>query len=146
LAGDRDPWHELLSRHGPALVLFARQWVASAADAEDAVQDGFIRFWQARSRAREDVGYLYACVRTAAMDLSRAGQRREKADHDSYPATLAELTPKDLATVPLDSFSETPLRYAPTAKGYTLYSVGPNLNDDGGKDSKPGDDVAANVP
>jgi hypothetical protein len=69
-----------------------------------------------------------------------------KADHGSYPATLAELTPKDLATVPLDSFSETPLRYAPTAKGYTLYSVGPNLNDDGGKDSKPGDDVAANVP
>ncbi|MDB5354676.1 MAG: polymerase sigma factor, sigma-70 family [Phycisphaerales bacterium] len=78
MPGDRDPWRELLARHGPGLVLFARQWVSSATDAEDAVQDGFIRFWQARSRARADVGYLYACVRTAAMDLSRSGHRREK--------------------------------------------------------------------
>ncbi|MDB5354674.1 MAG: hypothetical protein JWN24_1127 [Phycisphaerales bacterium] len=68
------------------------------------------------------------------------------ADHGSYPATLADLTPQYLAAIPLDSFSEKPLRYAPTPKGYTLYSVGPNLIDDGGKDSQPGDDVVANAP
>jgi RNA polymerase sigma-70 factor, ECF subfamily len=71
-----DDWRPWLARHGPGLALFARQWTVCVADAEDAVQDGFVRFWQARGRSRGE-GYLYACVRTAAMDLSRS-QRRSR--------------------------------------------------------------------
>jgi RNA polymerase sigma-70 factor (ECF subfamily) len=74
---DRDPdhWRQWLDRHGPALLLFARQWSATRADAEDAVQDGFVRFWRTRETARDLLPYLYTCVRSAAMDLGR-GQRR----------------------------------------------------------------------
>ncbi len=40
-----DTWERLLDAHGAALVLFARQWATCHADAEDIVQDGFVRFW-----------------------------------------------------------------------------------------------------
>jgi RNA polymerase sigma-70 factor (ECF subfamily) len=60
------------------LLLFARQWSATMADAEDAVQDGFVRFWKSRRKAHDETAYLYACVRTAAMDIGR-GQRRRQA-------------------------------------------------------------------
>jgi RNA polymerase sigma-70 factor (ECF subfamily) len=78
LAGREEPWRDWLERHGSALVLYARQHCASYADAEDAVQDGFVRFWKSRSHARDCVAYLYACVRSAAMDLSRGKARRQK--------------------------------------------------------------------
>lgn len=64
-------WRPLLARHGAALVLFARQFCPTTEDAEDAVQDGFARFWSARQRARDETAYLFACVRAAAIDLSR---------------------------------------------------------------------------
>lgn len=34
-------WQSWLERHGPALLLYARQWCPSHAAAEDAVQEGF---------------------------------------------------------------------------------------------------------
>lgn len=73
---DNDGWAGWLARHGPALVLFARQWAASRADAEDIVQEGFVRFWRSRERANDPAAYLYACVRASALDWVRSGQRR----------------------------------------------------------------------
>ncbi|HZL35244.1 MAG TPA: sigma factor [Tepidisphaeraceae bacterium] len=96
-----DPWRDLLARHGPALLLFARQGSECASDAQDAVQEGFVRYWRARARARDDVSYLYSCVRTAALDLARASRRmrarkhksrRRKAGHPrSRPASIGNL-------------------------------------------------------
>lgn len=60
-----------------------------------------------------------------------------KAEHGSYPASLAELSPAYLAEVPNDVFTEKPLIYSRTEKGYMLHSAGPNGVDDGGK----GDDL-----
>ena len=77
-ADEPDRWREWLDRHGPALVLFARQWSATRADAEDAVQNGFLKFWRTRDAAREPLPYLYACLRTAAMDLGRGERRRDR--------------------------------------------------------------------
>lgn len=71
-------WEALLDRHGAALLLFARQYVRSLADAEDALQDAFVRFWRKRQRARAPVAYLYTCVRNAALDLRRTNQRRQQ--------------------------------------------------------------------
>jgi RNA polymerase sigma-70 factor (ECF subfamily) len=65
-----------MRQRGPALVLFARQWSITPADAEDAVQSGFVQFWKTRRRARDEIAYLYACVRTAALDLGRSQHRR----------------------------------------------------------------------
>jgi RNA polymerase sigma-70 factor (ECF subfamily) len=70
-------WQGWLERYGAALLLFARQWSASAADAEDALQSGFVRFWKTRSRARDELAYLYTCVRSAACDQVRSNQRRK---------------------------------------------------------------------
>jgi RNA polymerase sigma-70 factor (ECF subfamily) len=52
--------------------------VPSLADAEDALQEAFIHFWQSRERVRDPLTYLYSCVRNAALDLRRTDQRRER--------------------------------------------------------------------
>jgi RNA polymerase sigma factor (sigma-70 family) len=77
---DSQHWREQLARHGPALLLLARQWSATSADAEDAVQEGFVRFWRSRERARDEIAYLFACVRTAAMEIGRGERRRDARD------------------------------------------------------------------
>ncbi|PYK89557.1 MAG: RNA polymerase sigma factor SigJ, partial [Verrucomicrobia bacterium] len=38
-----EDWKVCFSELAPGLVLFARQWVRSPADAEDVVQDAFVR-------------------------------------------------------------------------------------------------------
>jgi hypothetical protein len=57
-----------------------------------------------------------------------------RADHGTYPATLAELKPKYVQKVPTDMFNgEADLHYTRKGGGYRLYSVGPNGIDDGGR-------------
>lgn len=70
-------WRVWLERHGAALLLFAAQWSSTRSDAEDAMQTGFLRFWQTREKARDEVAYLYTCVRGAAIDLGRGQRRRQ---------------------------------------------------------------------
>ena len=72
-----------------------------------------------------------------------------KSDQGKYPAQLADLSPKYLATVPDDLFSGKPVIYKPSEKGYLLYSVGPNGKDDGGKtyeDAQGADDLVVRMP
>jgi RNA polymerase sigma-70 factor (ECF subfamily) len=81
-----EAWRVWLDRHGPALVLLARQWVASRSDAEDIVQEGFIRFWRSQTKAgtsdqpavAEPAAYLYACVKRCALDWQRGQARRRR--------------------------------------------------------------------
>ena len=68
-------WHE---RHAAALVLLARQWTPSRADAEDVVQEAFVRFWRSRERTRDQAAYLYACVKYCALDRLRQRQRQTR--------------------------------------------------------------------
>ena len=71
-----DAWFDTLA---PALILFARQWTGSHADAEDAVQDAFIRFWRdGRHRAKDPKAYLFVSVKHVAMDVRRGRLRRER--------------------------------------------------------------------
>jgi hypothetical protein len=56
--------------------------------------------------------------------------------HGNLPSDLNALVPEFLDAVPPDDFDGQPLRYAPDRK--IVYSVGQNLKDDGGKDSRPG--------
>ena len=78
MADDCDLWKRWLDEHGAALVLLARQSVASHADAEDVVQEAFVRFWRSRERVAEPVAYLYACVKRCGLDWQRAGKRRSR--------------------------------------------------------------------
>jgi RNA polymerase sigma-70 factor, ECF subfamily len=76
MAGGSDQWTVWLDQHGAALVLLARQWVSSRADAEDVVQEAFIRFWRSRDRVTEPVAYLYASVKHCALDWQRGRKRQ----------------------------------------------------------------------
>ena len=77
-----EDWRSCFERLGPRLLLFARQWLPSLADAEDAVQEAFIRFWRKHQGLQDNQGLLFAAVRSAALDhLRREGRRvrREQA-------------------------------------------------------------------
>ncbi len=71
-----DEWTVWLERHGAALVLLARQWVTDRADAEDIVQEAFVRFWRSRHRAVDPTAYLYTCVKRSALEWLRSRRRR----------------------------------------------------------------------
>lgn len=75
-----DDWQSWLDRHGAALVLLARQFVPSRVDAEDIVQDAFVRFWRTRSKVAEPVAYLYVCVKRCALDWQRSRRRQLQRD------------------------------------------------------------------
>src|SRR5206468_436004 len=76
MAEEPRDWAAWLDRHGAALVLLARQRVGSRADAEDVVQEAFVRFWRSRQRANDPVAFLYTCVRRYALDWQRNRGRR----------------------------------------------------------------------
>jgi hypothetical protein len=81
----------------------------------------------------------------ARLSQAALGLAAFKADHGSYPAALSELSPDYLRAVPSDTFTDRALIYRRTAGGYTLYSVGPNMIDDGGGDSVRSDDIVASI-
>ncbi|HYG78002.1 MAG TPA: RNA polymerase sigma factor [Planctomycetota bacterium] len=68
-------WEEWLRLYGPALLLFARQWARDGQDAEDLLQEAFLRFWKSRQQAQDPKAYLFSCVRNCALELHRAERR-----------------------------------------------------------------------
>jgi RNA polymerase sigma-70 factor, ECF subfamily len=70
-------WKVCFSELAPGLVLFARQFVRSIADAEDIVQDAFVRFWR-KEHSIENRALLFATVRSVALDLLRRDARRAR--------------------------------------------------------------------
>ena len=72
-----ETWKVCFSQLGPGLLLFARQWVRSRADAEDIVQEAFVRFWR-RNHDIQNRPLLYATVRSVALDLIRRDSRRAR--------------------------------------------------------------------
>ncbi len=84
------------------------------------------------------------CVANLRLALTAVALEQFRAAHNNrYPATLSELTPDYLDTTLMDPFDGRPLRYRKQGAGYVLYSIGPDLKDDGGKrmDPKGGDIV-----
>jgi RNA polymerase sigma-70 factor (ECF subfamily) len=72
-----ETWRNCFVQIAPSLLLFARQWTDSMADAEDVVQEAFVRFW----RKQHDIAnraLLYATVRSIALDFLRKRSRRER--------------------------------------------------------------------
>lgn len=105
-------WVELINKHESALVLYARQWCASHADAEDAVQEAFLRVWKIyrkdpskwadKDNEKDMRPYLYRTVKSTALDNIRSRKRRkvreEKAAdslYDEEPAFNAGLEDKE---------------------------------------------------
>lgn len=77
-----EDWKSCFAQLGPGLVLFARQFVRTSADAEDIVQDAFVRFWR-KQHSIENRALLYATVRSVALDLLRRDARRARREADA---------------------------------------------------------------
>lgn len=71
-----------------------------------------------------------ARLRLLAAELALRGFTAETG---RPPATLDELVPNYLHSVPVDPFTEQPLIYRPQRTNWQLYSIGPNRLDEGGK-------------
>jgi hypothetical protein len=70
---------------------------------------------------------------TNQMLLLQLALRSYKATTGAYPSTLSDLAPKYLAKLPTDRFTPTgTYKYKQTAKGYILYSIGPDGKDNAG--------------
>src|SRR5262245_52276868 len=74
----------LVDDHGPALVLYARQWSTSP---EDIVQDAFLKLVAQRQPPSQPVAWLFRVVRNCAISASRAERRRHY--HESTMAGRA---------------------------------------------------------
>lgn len=76
-----EDWKVCFAEAGPGLVLFARQFVRSSADAEDIVQEAFVRFWR-KQHPIENRALLFATVRSISLDLLRRDARRARREAD----------------------------------------------------------------
>lgn len=76
-----EDWKICFEELAPGLVLFARQFVRSVADAEDIVQEAFVRFWR-KQHSVANRGLLFATVRSIALDLLRRDARRARREAD----------------------------------------------------------------
>ena len=80
---NHEDWKVCFSEYGPGLLLFARQWVRSPADAEDIVQEAFVKFWR-RNHRIDNRALLYATVRSIALDLIRRDSRRARREAEAF--------------------------------------------------------------
>ena len=120
---DTDDLAVWLDRHGAALVLLARQWVGSHADAEDVVQKAFVGFWRSRSRVDDPVAYLYGCVRREARAWLRARLRRRR--REQIAGRDGKSSPQDDLFARLENEEEmtriqTAVEHLPTAQREVL--------------------------
>lgn len=95
-----EDWKGCFSQLAPGLLLFARQWVHSAADAEDIVQEAFVKFWRRNHPPSANAGaptnrpLLYAIVRSTALDLIRRDMRRARRERAAFAETEQTVEPQ----------------------------------------------------
>jgi RNA polymerase sigma-70 factor, ECF subfamily len=75
-------WQTWFLDHGPKLRLCARQWTRSASDAEDVVQEAFVRYWRRqRHLGGPPLPLLLTSIRRVALDRARREGRRATREH-----------------------------------------------------------------
>lgn len=114
---------------------FIQQASAQAAGKKLAIIDWMLSGLKGPAQEAESLASARLGLTAVALEQFRA------AHENRFPANLSELTPTYLSAVPADPFDGQPLRYQTKASGYVLYSIGPDLKDDGGerKTAKTGD-------
>jgi len=75
---------ELIDRHGPALVLYARQWCAAP---EDVVQDAFLKLVEQRHAPEDPPAWLFRVVRNRALDAAKIERRRQRRESAARPVS-----------------------------------------------------------
>ena len=77
-------WKDYFDQWAPALLLFARQQASNPGDAEDIVQEAFVKVWKKYGHAKTTKALLYSAVRTTAIDFSRSFSRRKIRENRVY--------------------------------------------------------------
>lgn len=78
-------WREWLETHGRRLLLCARQWTCSLAEAEDILQEAFVRYWKnQRHLPGNPNALIITSVRRAAIDHGRSRTRRMHRETQAY--------------------------------------------------------------
>ena len=95
-------------------------------------------------------GFKWEDRRLARLRAARAALavERYRLKRGGLPASLQDLVPEYLKTVPLDPFDGKPLRFRKLGRGFMVYSVGPDGKDEGGRgreESLKHDDVSFRV-
>lgn len=70
-------WRELFDRYAPALLLYLRQRGYVFSDAEDVIQDAFVKLIQRDQMPERPVEYLHVVARNTALDHKRGLKRRQ---------------------------------------------------------------------
>jgi type II secretory pathway pseudopilin PulG len=109
-------------------------------------------FFQSKTPRRlfsEKISDVLAALMLPALDAARRAQDRAmtvsrltqigfamaayRADHDRYPDKLEDLEPDYMRDIPKDLFNDKSFRYQREGDGFLVHSVGPNMEDNGGK-------------
>ena len=78
-------WKSWFARHGARLLLFARQQARNPDDAEDLVQEAFVRIWRLYGHTGEVApGLVYRAIRRLAIDWARSLDRRVIREQKTY--------------------------------------------------------------
>ncbi|HEY5910891.1 MAG TPA: hypothetical protein VJA21_09850 [Verrucomicrobiae bacterium] len=76
-------------------------------------------------------------ARMRVAETALGVERFRLAHSGALPDRLAELVPECLQSIPLDPYDSQPLRYKKLPRGFVVYSIGPDRNDDGGAEPPP---------
>ena len=88
----QDPiWKEWFAQHGPRLLLFARQQSRNDYDAEDLLQEAFVRIWRLYGHTGEIApGLVFQAIRRLAIDYARRDIRRQRREAKADEADRIE--------------------------------------------------------
>jgi RNA polymerase sigma-70 factor (ECF subfamily) len=93
-AGDRDAFGQLVSRHERAVFAIARSYFASEADAEDAVQEAFVKAFETLGQLESDRCFAAWVARiTVNVCLATLRSRTDKVSLTQFAST-AQLHPR----------------------------------------------------
>lgn len=84
-------------------------------------------------------------ARARVMQAGLAVERYRLAHAGQLPPSLSAVAPATIASVPVDPFDGQPLRYKRLPKGYTVYSLGPDRQDNQGKEKQGSSDAGYDV-
>ncbi len=130
----------LIDLHPPRSLAAREQIIAAGKQAKDnyCLISGLILPGLAATATRD----AESRARLRAARTALAIERWRRVHHETIPESLSALVPRFLDRVPEDPFDGTPLRFKKLNPRYVVYSIGPNREDDGGKERPlPGEDV-----
>jgi len=96
----------------------------------------FYHFFSESSPYSAYVREIMTAEATCRVTATGVALKRYQLKHGKYPATLSDLVPEFISSIPRDPVDGKPLRYRLMADGsFLLYSIGENGRDDGGDGS-----------